>query len=109
MDNQHKKIKGYRDLTQAEIDLMNEVKAKGEELRALVKKIRESVIPPATTITAVDVQESGLVASTAAEGVSVPYIEHEADYPEFWLRWADNSFRAALMYATRAIAQPTSY
>ena len=28
MENQHKKIKGYRELTQAEIDLMNEVKAK---------------------------------------------------------------------------------
>ena len=24
MDNQHQKIKGYRDLTQQEIDLMNE-------------------------------------------------------------------------------------
>lgn len=32
MDNQHKKIKGYRDLTQEEIDLMNE----GKELSAKV-------------------------------------------------------------------------
>lgn len=27
MDNQHQKISGYRDLTQGEIDLMNEAKA----------------------------------------------------------------------------------
>lgn len=39
MDNQHKKIKGYRELTQAEIDLMNEVKAKGVELGELVEKL----------------------------------------------------------------------
>lgn len=32
MDNQHKKIKGYRDLSQEEIDLMNRIKEKGQEL-----------------------------------------------------------------------------
>ena len=30
MDNQHQKIKGYRDLSQEEIDLMNEGKALAE-------------------------------------------------------------------------------
>lgn len=40
MDNQHQYIKGYRDLTQEEIDLMNEVKAKGEELGILIEKLR---------------------------------------------------------------------
>lgn len=39
MENQHKKIKGYRELTQVEIDLMNEVKAKGVELGELVEKL----------------------------------------------------------------------
>ncbi len=39
MDNQHKKIKGYRDLSQEEIDLMNEIKAKGEELGELTAKL----------------------------------------------------------------------
>ena len=36
---EHQKIKGYRELTQAEIDLMNEVKAKGVELGELVDKL----------------------------------------------------------------------
>ena len=32
MENQHKKIKGYRDLEQWEIDDMNEVKSLGEQV-----------------------------------------------------------------------------
>lgn len=39
MENQHKKIKGYRDLTQEEIDLMNEVKSKGAELGLIIEKL----------------------------------------------------------------------
>jgi len=88
MDNQHKKIKGYRDLSQEEIDLMNEIKAKGEELRALVAKV-EAVVAQA------DAPEPG--------------IAHEADSPLYWLRHAESSYRCATMFAVRAIAQPTSY
>lgn len=40
MENQHRKIKGYRELNQAEIDLMNEIKSKGAELGDLVEKLR---------------------------------------------------------------------
>jgi hypothetical protein len=40
VENQHQKITGYRDLTQEEIDLMNEVKAKAEEVGAIVEKLR---------------------------------------------------------------------
>lgn len=39
MDNQHRKIAGYRELSQAEIDLMNVIKAKGAELGELVAKM----------------------------------------------------------------------
>jgi len=40
VDNQHRKIKGYRELSQAEIDAMNEIKQKGVELGELVDKLR---------------------------------------------------------------------
>lgn len=40
MDNQHRQIKGYRELNETEIALMNEVKAKGAELGELVAKLR---------------------------------------------------------------------
>lgn len=40
VDNQHKQIKGYRDLTPEEIASMNECKAKAVEVGALCEKIR---------------------------------------------------------------------
>ena len=40
MDNQHRKISGYRELSQEELDLMNEIKQKGKELGELVAKLR---------------------------------------------------------------------
>lgn len=44
MDNQQRQIKGYRELDQAEIDLMNEIKAKGAELGELIDKLNASDI-----------------------------------------------------------------
>ena len=42
MDNQHRKIKGYRELSQEEIDIMNEVKAMGIKLGELVEKLENN-------------------------------------------------------------------
>ena len=39
MKDQHKLIKGYRDLSQGEIDLMDEAKALGEQIGVLVDKL----------------------------------------------------------------------
>ena len=41
MDNQHQKIKGYRDLSQAEIDLMNEIKVIGPQVQAVIEKVQK--------------------------------------------------------------------
>lgn len=43
MDNQHKKIKGYRDLSQGEIDLMNEAKALAEQCGAFIEKLEQKM------------------------------------------------------------------
>jgi len=40
MENQHRKIKGYRELNQDEIDLVNEIKEKGQEINELINKCR---------------------------------------------------------------------
>jgi hypothetical protein len=40
MDNQHQLIKGYRDLTQVEIGLINEIKVEGERLGNLIAQLR---------------------------------------------------------------------
>ncbi|SOK58725.1 Phage protein [Yersinia phage fHe-Yen9-04] len=39
MDNQHKKIKGYRDLSQKEIDAMNEIKQLAATVEELIEKL----------------------------------------------------------------------
>ncbi len=39
MENQHRQIKGYRDLSAEEIALMNEAKVMAESVGALVEKI----------------------------------------------------------------------
>jgi len=40
MENQHRKITGYRELSQAEIDLFNEGKTLGGPLEEFVAKLR---------------------------------------------------------------------
>lgn len=42
MKDQHKLIKGYRDLSQAEIDAMNAVKAEGTRLGILIEELRDN-------------------------------------------------------------------
>jgi hypothetical protein len=85
MENQHQKIKGYRDLTQAEIDLMNEIKAKGEELGALVDKVNKELL-------------------AQSHNRNDNYFDHMR-----WAAIARTDFQTGLMALTRAIAQPTSF
>ena len=65
MENQHRKIKGYRELSQEEIDLMNEIKTKGVELGELVAKLRsvDGVDQRWVSLGATDLQ-TGLMALT---------------------------------------------
>ena len=44
MENQHRKISGYRELSQEEIDLMNEIKAKGVEIGHLVNRVKNMTV-----------------------------------------------------------------
>lgn len=45
MKDQHQKIKGYRDLSQEEIDMINEIKELGEQARTLIERL-EILSPP---------------------------------------------------------------
>jgi len=42
MENQHRQITGYRELSQEEIDAMNEVKALGEQVKELIIKLQST-------------------------------------------------------------------
>jgi hypothetical protein len=65
MDNQHRKINGYRELDEHEIALMNEIKAAGAQLGALVEKLSTNgtADPRWVAIGATDLQK-GLMALT---------------------------------------------
>lgn len=67
MENQHRKISGYRELSQTEIDLMNKIKAKGAELGELVSEMQSNpdLLQRWISIGATDLQ-TGLMALTRA-------------------------------------------
>lgn len=100
MENQHRKINGYRELNQEEIDLMNEVKAMGPQLQALTTKIRQHIERQRETVTDrfqdPEAQQAELARLDAAE-------------PMKWASWGHDSGQTVLMYLTRAVEQPTFY
>lgn len=93
MDNQHRKISGYRELTQAEIDLMNKIKALGPVIEEVCNEIEQHIT---------DQYLSADVGSVQAERL-------ESADPGKWLRWGRDGMQANLMYLTRAVAQPTFF
>lgn len=88
MENQHKHIKGYRDLSAEEIALMNEIKEHGEKSRELLAKV---------------------YAMLPAQNWEAGQEPTEADHPLYWWRYADGAFRTGCMYLVRAVAQPQSF
>lgn len=107
MDNQHKKIKGYRDLSQAEIDLMNRIKAHAEETRALVLAVRETVMPILEAIPA-EMLAPGELSKPVELVAGAIYGGHD-DGPFRWVCLADDHLQQGYMALTRAVAQPTTY
>lgn len=89
MENQHREIKGYRELTPAEIALMNSIKAKGEELGALIAMLRSFPATPASGV-------PGL-----ADGS--PTIDQR------WVSIGATHLQEGLMALTRAVAQPSTF
>lgn len=67
MENQHRKIKGYRELDQSEIDLMNKVKETGQALGRMIDALRvdPGIDQRWVSIGATDLQK-GLMALTRA-------------------------------------------
>ena len=80
MDNQHRHIKGYRDLSQDEIDLMNRTKGLAEQVGSLVTELQ------------------GLNSDTANHAIDLR-----------WVSIAKTDLQKGFMSLVRAIAQPTSF
>lgn len=95
MENQHRKIHGYRDLSQPEIDLMNEIKELGPKVEDLLEKVRLHLLN----------QEQQAVAMKFH-----PTLDRIKDAtPSRFVALAKTEFQTGLMYLTRAVAQPTFF
>jgi hypothetical protein len=98
MDNQHQKIKGYRELNQDEIDLMNEIKEHGEVTKKLIQKVvdlrseQQDTVLDATT----EPENSELVLNQVEESIRCINVASEA-------------LQTGQMWFVRAIALPDSF
>ena len=108
MENQHRKITGYRELSQEEIDLMNEVKALGAAIEAVELKVRAHV--EAQTDQAYGrVFDPEMGRKVAYGGIEDEQKRLQDATPERFIALAKTEFQTGLMYLTRAVAQPTFY
>ncbi|MDA0698078.1 MAG: hypothetical protein O2793_16980 [Proteobacteria bacterium] len=99
MENQHQKIKGYRELSQDEIDLMNEIKQQGEILEKLIHKVRSH-------------GNAQFIAAKNIGSETEDWSENTRLLQARPLRWtgiAEDHLQQGLMALTRAVAQPTNF
>lgn len=99
MDNQHRKIAGYRELSQHEIDLMNAIKAKGEEMDALLNQVS----------THLEIQAGQANAQSRPPDISGELQRISRAQPSRWLAIARTDIQTGIMAAVRAVAQPTTF
>ncbi|MFL4437581.1 hypothetical protein [Acinetobacter baumannii] len=100
MDNQHRKINTYRELTQEEVDLMNEIKALGPQIQAIIQKVQSHV----------STQRYNCKCDAGQQVHNVDEWDRlEAATPERFAAMAKTEFQTGLMYLVRAVAQPTGF
>jgi len=93
MENQHRLIKGYRDLSPAEIALMNEIKEAEANLAALFVKVRMHL----------NQQEGDAAIGTTEERLRLVNAE-----PKRWASIAKTEFQNGFMALVRTVAQPAT-
>lgn len=107
MENQHKKITGYRDLSPEEINLMNEIKRKGAELLELQAVLSGYLC---TTRERLTLEAKASTTHTPwQQGASDECIElrrFEAAEPQRWAAIAKTDIQTGIMALVRAVAQP---
>jgi hypothetical protein len=87
------KITGYRQLNEQEAKLMNQVKAKGQELQELVSVLNQYLI-----------QQAADACGNATEQERL-----EQSQPMKWLAVGKTDLQTGLMALTRAVAQPGAF
>lgn len=97
MENQHRKIAGYRELSQEEIDLMNRIKAKGGELLELQYELDQML----------QSQANDKYIDVAGNGLDNAEFERFMDAePLRWSAIGKTDIQTGIMALVRAVAQP---
>lgn len=96
MENQHRKISGYRELTQEEIDLMNEIKAKGRELVELQRRVFDMPFE-------YNLEDKETVARLG----DVDSLESMQNQRAMWAYQAGINIETGVMQLVRSVALPT--
>lgn len=106
IDNQHKHIKAYRDLTKEDIALMNELKEAGENLLAVLEKAKAHVA--AQQQAAIDAHNgaNGQAPSPAPLEECAELVRINKAEPFRWAAIAKTDIQTGVMAAVRVIAQP---
>lgn len=108
MENQHRKITGYRELSQEEIDLMNEIKALGPIIEDKLESIRIYIINK--KIKALEIVNNQEVSTVEEIQEANEFLDRDREAtPGRFVALAKTDFQTALMYLTRAVAQPTFF
>ena len=106
MDNQHRKIKGYRELSQEEIDLMNRIKAKGAELLTLQAEL-EGRLNTDAEVKRADAKRSMVGSEYAGNSDECHELRRfESAEPLRWAAIGKTDIQTGIMALVRAVAQP---
>ena len=115
MENQHRKIKGYRELSQEEIDLMNRIKEKGAELLQLTAELqgRLSTDEEVKLVAALrsvaghkSMEDVPYNQHTGATDECIEYRRFYAAEPQRWAEIGKTNIELGIMALVRAVAQP---
>jgi len=101
MENQHRQIKGYRELSQDEINLMNKIKEQGLALEALMAEVNTHLL-----------RQKHAAEESFLNQISDAEIEKNRLWNAEPIRWyalGKTDIQKGLMFLTRAVAQPTSF
>ncbi len=115
MENQHRLIKGYRELIKEEVDLMNRIKEKGQELLALQAELAGRIstdreVKLAAARKSVEGAGDQWFKVNEWNGATEECIEfrrfHDAE-PDRWAAIGKTDLQTGIMALVRAIAQPS--
>jgi hypothetical protein len=105
MDNQHRKISGYRELSQEEVDLMNRIKAKGAELLVLQAEL-VGRLSTDLQVKGAAATQSKLAPNDEASDESVEFRRFNHAEPLRWAAIGKTDIQTGIMALVRAVAQP---